>query len=371
MSSSGGASLPLESQVATVQGVMWTMTVIPLIFVLMRLYVRVYMRRVFGWDDAIAIVAMCCMIAYAAVCHVAANMGLGQHVEIVKKNPDNLMQVALLCSISECLAIMTCTIGKTSFAVTLLRIVVQRWMVIVLWFVIVTMNALNVLAAVSAFLQCKDPRHLWNPAIPSECWPSHIFTNLSLFVGAYSGAQDFVLALLPWTIVWNLQMRKKEKFGVAVAMSLGIFAGAGAIVKTIHLVALSDKADFTWELAPLLIWAAVEDGLAITAASIPALKPLLTKVFPNTASENYNMIPYPRLPPGHKVFDNSQGETETNIEHTSVHNLGSHTGSQTAILEPLSLKGERINMTTEVLVTYNRGVVKDVCRSEIITTRTT
>jgi hypothetical protein len=39
---------------------------------------------------------------------------------------------------------------------------------------------------------------------------------------AYSGAQDFVLALLPWTIVWNLQMRKKEKFGVAVAMSLGI-----------------------------------------------------------------------------------------------------------------------------------------------------
>jgi hypothetical protein len=39
---------------------------------------------------------------------------------------------------------------------------------------------------------------------------------------AYSGAQDFVLALLPWTIVWKLQMRKKEKLGVAFAMSLGI-----------------------------------------------------------------------------------------------------------------------------------------------------
>ena len=33
---------------------------------------------------------------------------------------------------------------------------------------------------------------------------------------------DFVLAFLPWKIVWNLQMKKKEKFGVATAMSLGV-----------------------------------------------------------------------------------------------------------------------------------------------------
>lgn len=39
---------------------------------------------------------------------------------------------------------------------------------------------------------------------------------------AYSGAQDFVLALLPWTVIWGLQMKKKEKFGIALAMSMGI-----------------------------------------------------------------------------------------------------------------------------------------------------
>jgi len=33
---------------------------------------------------------------------------------------------------------------------------------------------------------------------------------------------DFVLALLPWTIVWNLTMKKAEKIGVAVAMSMGV-----------------------------------------------------------------------------------------------------------------------------------------------------
>lgn len=39
---------------------------------------------------------------------------------------------------------------------------------------------------------------------------------------AYSAATDFILALLPWAMLWNLNMKNKEKFGVAVAMSLGV-----------------------------------------------------------------------------------------------------------------------------------------------------
>lgn len=106
------------------------------------------------------------------MCHVASTIGLGRHVTVVAENPNNLIDVAMLCDIGEALAIMACTLGKTSFAVTLLRIVVRRWMIIVLWFVIVTMNLVNVLAALFIFVQCKDPRHLWNSAIPSECWPT-------------------------------------------------------------------------------------------------------------------------------------------------------------------------------------------------------
>jgi hypothetical protein len=162
------------------------------------------------------------LVAYAAVCSAAAGLGLGRHVDYVAENPGNLIQVALLADVGETIAIMACTLGKTSFALTLFRIAVQPWMKVIVCFIIITMNIVNILAAIFVFAQCKDPRHLWNTAIPSECWPTHIFTNFSLFVGAYSGAQDFILALLPWTMMWNLQMKKKEKFGIAIAMSLGI-----------------------------------------------------------------------------------------------------------------------------------------------------
>lgn len=33
---------------------------------------------------------------------------------------------------------------------------------------------------------------------------------------------DFVLALLPWQVIWKLQMKRNEKLGVALAMSMGI-----------------------------------------------------------------------------------------------------------------------------------------------------
>jgi hypothetical protein len=33
---------------------------------------------------------------------------------------------------------------------------------------------------------------------------------------------DISLSLIPWKVLWNLQMRTAEKVGAGVAMSLGI-----------------------------------------------------------------------------------------------------------------------------------------------------
>ena len=163
------------------------------------------------------------LVAYAGVCSAAGGFGLGRHLEyIIAEDPENLTKAALLADIGEVFAIMACTLSKTSFAITLLRLVYLPWMKVILWFIIVTMNTANFLTVIFIFAQCKDPRHLWDPDIPSECWPTYVFTNYSLFVGGYSGAQDFILALLPWAILWNLQIEKKEKYGVAVAMSAGV-----------------------------------------------------------------------------------------------------------------------------------------------------
>ncbi|KAL4797223.1 hypothetical protein BDV19DRAFT_359160 [Aspergillus venezuelensis] len=361
-----------ETQAPTVKAVMWLMTGMATLFLGLRLYVRLDLKRVFGWDDLISAVAVGCLIGYAAVCHASADIGLGRHIQWVAQDPQKLIDVARYSSISQTLAIMACALGKTSFAVTLLRIVLERWMIAILWFVIITMNIANFLAALFVFVQCEDPRTNWDKSIVSKCWPDYVFTNYSLFVGAYSGAQDFLLALLPWTIVWNLQMKKKkEKLGVAIAMSLGIFAGAAAIVKTTYLVKLSAKADFTWEIVPLLNWAAVEDALTIIASAIPTLKPLLTKIFPSsTIQESYNMLP-PGQPYEKKrniKFDTSIMATQVDRDRDLEGGRGADdargdNSSQRSMLPMTTLTetgnreeerdvDNKINLTTEVSVSY-------------------
>lgn len=51
---------------------------------------------------------------------------------------------------------------------------------------------------------------------------------------------DFVLALLPWKVVWPLNMRKKEKIGAIVAMSMGVFAGITGVIKLAQTPRMKD-----------------------------------------------------------------------------------------------------------------------------------
>lgn len=63
------------SRAPLLQGVMWTMAIVPLMFVPMRLYVRVVLKRVFGWDDLIIVIATVSLLfSSATYFHAARNL---------------------------------------------------------------------------------------------------------------------------------------------------------------------------------------------------------------------------------------------------------------------------------------------------------
>lgn len=57
MSTTVSAEYLAESRAGVVRGVVWTSAVLPLIFVSLRCYVRIGLRKTFGLDDAFAIMA--------------------------------------------------------------------------------------------------------------------------------------------------------------------------------------------------------------------------------------------------------------------------------------------------------------------------
>jgi len=46
--------------------------------------------------------------------------------------------------------------------------------------------------------------------------------ELTVLSIAYSGVMDLVLAFMPWPTIMTLSMRRREKIGIAIAMSMGV-----------------------------------------------------------------------------------------------------------------------------------------------------
>lgn len=124
-------------------------------------------------------------------------------------------------NIAGTLSLTAATWSKTSFALTLLRLT-NGWTKGLIWFIIITTNIAMGLSALFIWVQCMPIRKSWDPFVDGRCWSPTVIVHYNIFSAAYSALMDLSLALLPWKLIWGLQMKKKEKIGVAVAMSCGI-----------------------------------------------------------------------------------------------------------------------------------------------------
>lgn len=117
--------------------------------------------------------------------------GLGQHIAIIP--PDNAVIALKLTYIGIFVIVIGCSLSKTSFAITLLRIVSSKWQIAVLWFIIVSMNIVMILCAGFYIGQCENPATLWNNKVVSKCWDPSVATNFALFAGGMHFSNSHLL----------------------------------------------------------------------------------------------------------------------------------------------------------------------------------
>jgi hypothetical protein len=170
---------------------------------------------------------------------VDVSMGAGRHVDTLPG--DVVSSLGLIGNMVLSLSILAAVWSKTSFALSLLRLM-TGWPRILLWTVIVTTNIFMGANALFVWFRCAPAQKTWISNLEGTCWAPSIFPIISIIVGGkkiqpqswpgalsannllpgYSALTDFILAFLPWKLVWALQMKSSEKFGVALAMSMGV-----------------------------------------------------------------------------------------------------------------------------------------------------
>lgn len=258
-------------------GVMWLQVVISSVFIALRIYTRYCIIRSLGWDDYMMVINLATFIAFIATTSVGVSYGVGKKTEdIVRLGLDNSKAIYWE-AVGQGICIMGIAVSKAAIALFLLRIVVRKWHIALLWSVMVSTAVFSSITTTLLFLQCKPVSFLWNPTIPGGYCPVN-FTDVGLSMGAWSAAMDFVLAILPWPVVMGLNMKRKEKITIACGLSLGVFAGCCSVVRTVELRTLASKENYVHDTAPMLLWSSSEICLTIICACIPVLRPLYVRI---------------------------------------------------------------------------------------------
>ncbi|KAL1954638.1 hypothetical protein VTO42DRAFT_879 [Malbranchea cinnamomea] len=265
--------------------VSWTECGVALALLLARIWTRLHILRTWGWDDVFMGLAMVCAALNSALLQISIRHGTGRHIRYLSEHQ------AMLANkynwISQGFHVMSTNWGKVSVAIFLLRMVDRAKQQRSYFYAgIALLNIVNAASIGIIYGQCHYTSDLWTK--PSErkgsCWDPSIHTSVAYAQGSFSAFSDFVLAIYPVFIIWNLHIVRRLKIIVTFVMMLGILAMVAAIVKTTYLNDLGARSDYTFATATLSIWVATEQYIIIIAACIPPLGPLFKRLvkYPST-----------------------------------------------------------------------------------------
>ncbi|KAK8848708.1 integral membrane protein [Apiospora arundinis] len=265
-----------EDRGASELAVIWTFTGIALFFASARWYVRGWMQRRLRSDDYLIAISVSTGIIACALTTVSVSKGIGRHVEALSQ--EQRITATLWVYAAYCPSVLSFGLPKLAVIALLVRLLVpSRTHFWVLW----VMGALVQFALLGVvgllFGRCQPLLYAIDQSVEGHCLATSTWVHYCLFTASFSAFVDFYLAAYPSIVLYKLQMARRKKIALSIALGLGVVSGGVAIYKTVVLLALADP-DFTYATANITIWTLIEGNTIVIASSIPVLQPLINKI---------------------------------------------------------------------------------------------
>ncbi|KAI0526008.1 hypothetical protein F5B22DRAFT_588742 [Xylaria bambusicola] len=338
----------------------WSLTALAAVFLSLRLYCKLSRSRGLWWDDYILIGSFVTLLI--GVAFITSSIMLGFANPDVTPSPAAARQLQIHGGVQNVLFSLASDFSKTSFGFTLIRVTEGRMKQLVI-LLIILLNIVYFFTIIFTFFKCSPAIYSWLPK--ETCWDIWKYVKFAIFGGSFSAAVDFAFALVPWFLVRNLNMKKTEKLGVAIAMSFGTIAGITALIRTIFLPSLASST-FSTKATTLVIWYVAEPATTIIAASIPVLRALIKELH-TSGAKYFSGEKYGSGRPDASGAKASKGASKrgesalhTSRVMTTVTGRGTKypydphgdTGSDKSILEATTEPG-KIMQTQEIRLSYH------------------
>ncbi|KAH7417607.1 cation-transporting ATPase 4 [Cadophora sp. MPI-SDFR-AT-0126] len=274
--------MAVENRGLELAAVIIFLMVFSLVTVGLRCYTMGFVLKRFFAEDWLSVVTLAVYMFYSISALISIRWGLGQHVADV---PIDQHPFALFWKyIGQCIYVLISVLVKYIAGLLLLRICSrQKWQRITIWTLLGVVTVFNMFYIFIVIFQCMPVQFYWyryspNPPITGKCNHSKLATiptYVSLFLNVLS---DWILALLPISVVWNSNMDRNTKISVVAVLAIGSIASLATVARIPYAKQLLSNPDYLYNFTDLAIWSTVEIGLALSASSLATLKPLFRKL---------------------------------------------------------------------------------------------
>lgn len=237
--------------------------------VILRFYTKLFIKRIWGLDDYLCIVATIGAIGFAAVSISLAKKAVGPHQWNVSVShfTDDVIRMFIVVDVIYSPAIV---MAKLSLLFLYLQIFgPDRRMRYAIYFGIITVTICYT-AFFIAYCVLAIPR-------PGESLIGVMLSkdvasllDLAIAQGAINIASDFYIFLLPIPGLVQLQMGTRKKFGIGAIFMTGSLACLASVMGLYYRTKLNRNSDVTWQLVDVLIWVVVELTVGVMCSCMPA-----------------------------------------------------------------------------------------------------
>ncbi|KAI5794678.1 hypothetical protein FPQ18DRAFT_327905, partial [Pyronema domesticum] len=235
---------------------------------------RIYARiRILRADDWFIIAATGGFILQTTLHLVMTRFGAGRHMTDIPAStyPPRF----ILAGVVRLLYIPTSALVRISVLLFIRRLSPHR-IIQYATFILTTLTSVTAVSLlVLLVFQCSPPSIFFIPVPlrpPYECLIQE--QHLSFVVPLASVVLDFLVWIVPLVMIVRLQFVDwKKKLVLIILFGLGLLACIASFMRLDMVYHINS--DQSWQGAKMCIWNCVELGIAITAASIPSLAPLI------------------------------------------------------------------------------------------------
>lgn len=176
--------------------------------------------------------------------------------------------------------ILTTVLLKISLALFFLRITMQPWQRYIIYAALTTYTIYGIAYFVLTVFTCGDPsKYLENEAKGKCISIKTVIIPASYTQTALNAFTDWLYALLPIYSLLTLHLPKTTKLWACVLLALGALGSIASLIRLRYVGDLLPTTDFFKNSVDATIWATIEPGLGITAASFATLRPMMQWLF--------------------------------------------------------------------------------------------